>query len=223
MLQERDKYINFVNTYAVDLYVLYASICVNIDTAIENFDIIINHEEYGSLCDQTKENLNQLLQLLLTFQFVLTKRPHSFFQLVLNETTQDLSSNASEFLKSFKKFQYFEVVRHGPEPIQEYFECSAFPYTSIDVSYQNNNVVLCLKVSDQIYVIQLVSTNPYKILWTTEELSNDQICSSCIAFLPATNVILPGRLDQVLSLTDGSWQQGPFSCEEKCFFTNCCF
>lgn len=110
MLQERDKYINFVNTYAVDLYVLYASICVNIDTAIENFDIIINHEEYGSLCDQTKENLNQLLQLLLTFQFVLRKRPHSFFQLVLNETTQDLSSNASEFLNTLNAVHFSTLV-----------------------------------------------------------------------------------------------------------------
>ena len=224
VLLGRDKYISFVNTYTLDLYISYTSICVSIKASIENFNIILNHEEYERLPGQTKENLNQLLQLLMTFQFVLKKCPHSLFQLVINETCGDLSCKASELLQDLRKFQYFEVVRRGPEPIQEYFQCSAFPYTSIAISSSNNNVGLYLKVSAQTYVIQLVSINPYKILWTTKELGNDQIRCSCIAFHPAKNLILPVRLDQVLSLTDVSWQQGPFSdCEKKRFFTFCCF
>ena len=45
----------------------------------------------------------------------------------------------------------------------------------------------------------------------------------CIVFHPGGDLILPGRLDEVLSI-EGKLRSGPFQCDESCSkFTNCCF
>ena len=45
----------------------------------------------------------------------------------------------------------------------------------------------------------------------------------CIVFHPGGDFILPGRLDEVLSI-EGKLRSGPFQCDESCSkFTNCCF
>ena len=45
----------------------------------------------------------------------------------------------------------------------------------------------------------------------------------CIVFHPGGDLILPGRLDEVLSV-EGKLRSGPFQCDESCSkFTNCCF
>ena len=45
----------------------------------------------------------------------------------------------------------------------------------------------------------------------------------CVVFHPGGDLILPGRLDEVLSI-EGKLRSGPFQCDESCSkFTNCCF
>ena len=88
--------------------------------------------------------------------------------------------------------------------------------SSADV--RNHYVVLCFEPG----AIVLISIKPFKVMWTKTFLEKEISCN-CIAFHPRHDVILPGRLDQVLSLTDGSWQPGSFVCEKNYFFTDCCF
>ena len=90
--------------------------------------------------------------------------------------------------------------------------------SSADVRDVFDNVVLCFQSG----VVVLISIEPFKVIWR-KTLPEEEILCSCIVFHPHHDVILPGRLDQVLSLTDGSWQPGPFVCHKNYFFTECCF
>ena len=90
--------------------------------------------------------------------------------------------------------------------------------SSADVCNLFDYVVLCFESGEVI----LISIKPFKVMWRKIFLKEEISCS-CIAFHPHYDIILPGRLDQILSLTDGSWQPGPFVCEKNYFFTECCF
>ena len=90
--------------------------------------------------------------------------------------------------------------------------------SSADVRNIFDYAVLCFQNG----MIVLISIKSFTIIWK-KDFTAEEISCSCISFHPYQDIILPGRLDQVLSLTDGSWQRGPFSCAENSFFTKCCF
>ena len=90
--------------------------------------------------------------------------------------------------------------------------------SSVDVRNLFDYVVLCFESG----VVVLISIEPLKVMWT-KTFPEEEISCSCIAFHPHHDLILRGRIDQVLSLTDGSWQPGPFVCTKNYFFTECCF
>lgn len=93
---------------------------------------------------------------------------------------------------------------------------------SADVHTNLNYVVLCFESG----VVKLITPEPLEVIWT-KSFARKEISCSCIAFHPIQDKILPGRLDQVLVLADGSLQPGPFSFEANfslpLFFTCCCF
>ena len=100
----------------------------------------------------------------------------------------------------------------------EYHLCSGDNLSSADVRNLLDYVVLCFESG----IVVIISLKPFKVIWA-KTFAKEEISCSCIAFHPHHDVILPGRVDQVLSLREGSWKPGPFSCQENYFFNECCF
>ena len=151
---------------------------------------------------------------------------------------RQIPSKASELLASFySELPYLERVSEHDRSMdsknivllpKEVEFCSHPPksdlssvenhLSSADVRDIFDYVVLCFQTG----VVVLISIKPLKVIWW-KAFTPEEISYSCITFHPHQDIILPGRLDQVLSLTDGSWKRGPFLCAKNSFFTECCF
>ena len=162
----------------------------------------------------------------------------NFLQCIMMQAPEKISSKALELhVRFFPRQPYFEKVCEHDENInketinlfsrtneyssaEESSELSSErnDFSSADVRHLLDYVVLCFRSG----MVVLISINPFKVIWKKAFAKNEVSCS-CIAFHPHHDVILPGRLDQVLSLTDGSWQPGPFLSRQYYFFTECCF
>ena len=147
-----------------------------------------------------------------------------------------ISSKASELYASFyPELPYLKRVskhKEYPEEIELHSEDVEFSshqqenYSSTEKNHLSSadvhNIFDYAVLSFQNGMVVLISIKPFKIIWT-KAFTAEEISCSCISFHPHQDIILPGRLDQVLSLTDGSWQPGPFLRAENYFFTECCF
>ena len=141
----------------------------------------------------------------------------------------ELNSKPLELLSRFyAKIPSFELVNDNVDLHEE--KCPRLTLSrgegevvrSADVHAKLNYVVLCFESG----VVKLITLEPLEVIWT-KTVAWEEISCSCIAFHPIQDKILPGRLDQVLVLADGSLQTGPFSFETNfslpLFFTCCCF
>ena len=162
----------------------------------------------------------------------------AFLQTLILDMPGYMSSKALELyprflpeLPYFKKITQFDRsvdketigFRSGEKDVGSHVQRNSFfsyedDFRSSDVRNLFDYVALCLKSG----VVVLISIKPFNIIWM-KVFAEEEISCSCISFHPHQDIILPGRLDQVLSLTDGSWQPSPFSCAVRYFFTECCF
>ena len=146
---------------------------------------------------------------------------HQLMTYEIGEVSSEALKLLSRFYPKIPRFEIFEDNLHekcrrlmlskGKEVVR-----------SADVHTKLNYVVLCFESG----VVKLITLEPLEVIWT-KPFAREEISCSCIAFHPIHDKILPGRLDQVLVLADGSLQPGPFSFKTNfsspLFFTCCCF
>ena len=205
---------------------------------------MLSYSRYNAKLNKLHSNFEHLFDVYCNYGVDIY---NYFLQSLIIELPKETSSKAIEMhTRFFPNLPYFEnVCEHNEKAKKETIVlfCREEKYSStkqsselplveetIESFSEENNlssadvrnlfdfVVLCFE-SD---VVVIILIKPFKVMWT-KTFQEEDISCSCIAFHPHHDVILPGRLDKVLSLTDGSWQPGPFVCEKNYFFTDCCF
>jgi WD40 repeat protein len=223
----------FVSNYAADLEVLFASVCVDVDLTLNNVTSMTNHKMYNDVAENTRATVSRFFYLMRRFSFLLRDYPHTFLQNVVNEGGGELSSKASSLLqKHYKDIIYLEFVKKDIKNDALQTRCLlSGTISGIDISPKHDYVVCCYQEGG----IELFSLVSGKSEWKIQQfkvelpffpsvgIGSPFMLAHCIVFHPHESLILPGRLDQGLTL-EGISTTGPFRCDEGCSkFTNCCF
>ena len=228
--QDPGEFAHFVGDYAADLEVMFASVCVDVDLTLNNITNLTNHKMYNHVSENTRATVSRFFFLMRRFDSLLRDYPHTFLQHVVNEGGGELSSKASSLLQNhYKDIIYLEFVKKDRRNDALQARCHlSGKISGIDISPNHDYVVCCYKEGG----IELFSLATGKSEWKKEskiELPSfpsafhPQTLAHCIVFHPRESLILPGRLDQGLTL-QGRFIPGPFQCDECCSkFTNCCF
>ena len=223
-----------VSNYVADLEVMFASVCVNVDLTLNNLSKLTNHEAYNYVSPNTTTTVYRLFSLIKRFVFLLRDYPQTFLQNIVNEGEGELSSKASSLLQTrYKDISYLEFVKKDRTNDALESRCLlSGTISGIDIS-PNHDYVVCSYKEGGIELFSLAtSMSEWKIqdfnveLSALPRLSNyigvPDILRHCIVFHPRENLILPGRLDEALSM-QGKFTKGPFHTDEACSkFTNCC-
>ena len=218
--------------FAADLEVMFASVCVDVDLTLNNITNLTNHKMYNHVSENTRATVSRFFFLMRRFVSLLRDYPHTFLQHVVNEGGGELSSKASSLLQNhYKDIIYLEFVKKDRRNDALQARCHlSGKISGIDISPKHDYVVCCYEEGG----IELFSLATGKSEWKKEskiELPSfprsssfhPRTLSHCIVFHPRESLILPGRLDQGLTL-QGRFIPGPFQCDECCSkFTNCCF
>ena len=222
-----------VQTYVLDLELLYAKLCFNSSIAAEDILWLQNHEISQDLSEDSKGLLNTLKFLLRKYFNTFTNHPRVFFETMLNEGGAVLSSVASNQLQNkYPKIPYLEFVhkqmRQGA--VLARFQCSS-KVACFDVSPQLDYMVC--ECNDE--TIQLWSLHTGKLVWTRPVMVKkrhsifkraDRISASpsvlsflrSVVFHPTKKVVLPGVLIKAYTF-DGDLI--PLFSESNCTFTVC--
>ena len=230
--EDPGKLNSLVSDYAVDLEVMFASVCFDVDLTLDNLSNLSNYKMYHHISECTKAIVARLFFLIRRFSFLLRDYSHTFLQNVVNEGGGDLSLKASSLLQTrYKEIVYLEFIEKDRK--HDALECRCLlsgAVSGIDISPKHDYIVCSYREGG----IELFSTATFMSVWKAElelppplPLNNfiDSPCMlrHCIVFHPGADLILPGRLDEVLSI-EGKLRSGPFQCDESCSkFTNCCF
>ena len=230
--EDPGKLDSLVSDYVADLEVMFASVCFDVDLTLDNISNLTNYKMYYDISESTKAIVAGLFFLMRRFSFLLRDYPHTFLQNVVNEGGGDLSLKASSLLQTpYKEIVYLEFIeknrRHGA--LENRCVLSG-TISGIDISPKHDYIVCGYREGG----IELFSTATLMSVWEKPDFElppplylNNFIrpcmLRHCIVFHPGGDLILPGRLDQVLSI-EGKLRSGPFQCDESCSkFTNCCF
>ena len=233
--EDPGKLESLVSNYAADVEVMFASVCFDVDLTLNSISNLTSYKMYKDISESTKAIVAGLFFLIRRFSFLLRDYPHTFLQNVVNEGGEDLSLKASSLLQTrYKEIVYLEFIEKDRKHDALEGRCLfSGTISSIDISPKHDYVV-CSYIEGG---IELFSTATLMSVWkkTDFELGlppplplNNFIGSPCmlphcIVFHPGGDLILPGRLDEVLSI-EGKLRSGPFQCDESCSkFTNCCF
>jgi hypothetical protein len=231
--EDPGKFADFVSNYAADLEVLFASVCVDVDLTLNNITSLTIHKMYNDVAENTRATVSRFFYLMRRFSFLLRDYPHTFLQNVVNDGGGELSSKASSLLqKHYKDIIYLEFVKKDRKNDALQTRCLLSGIISgIDISPKHDYVVCCYQEGG----IELFSLATGKSEWKIQEfkvelpffpsvgIGSPFMLAHCIVFHPHESLILPGRLDQGLTL-EGTSTTGPFRCDEGCSkFTNSCF
>ena len=226
---------HFVSNYAAHLEVMFASVCVDVDFTLNNITSLTNHKMYNHVSETTRATVSQLFYVMRRFGFLLRDYPHTFLQNVVNKGGGELSLKASSLLqKHYKDIIYLEFVKKDRknDPLQARCHLSG-TISGIDISPKHDYVVCCYKEGGIELFSLATGKSEWKILESKVELPSFPslgnyiggpfMLAHCIVFHPRESLILPGRLDQGLTLK-GTFTTGPFQCDEgSSKFTHCCF
>ena len=226
-LEDEKKLEGFVDSYLIDLEVLFGSIFVDVNVALISLRSLESHEISKHMSASARELVKKLYSLIQKFAFSLQKYPQTFLQNVVNEGEKQLSSKASDLLRTrYRDIFYFQLDEHDRQndAVEAVYHLSG-KLLSIDVS-PNHDYVVCGYEEGGIELFSLptgmsewkkevfVEPSPLPYIFTLPHQ---------VVFHPRENLILPGRLDKVLTL-QGKFTAGPFHCDEdSCEFSNCCF
>ena len=101
-------------SYAMDLEIVFAKLCVNNTAASEDLFCVQKQESFKYLCSETQHELRTLLFLLRKNSGVLREHPCVILQTVLNEGVPVMSSEARSLLKSkFPEIPFMENTHKG--------------------------------------------------------------------------------------------------------------
>ena len=220
-----------VQTYVIDLELLYAKLCLNYSIAAEDILWLLMQENSQLLSENSKRMLSTLIYLLRKYYSTFTGHPSVFFQTVLNEGGSVLSSMASNMLQTkYPDLPYMEFMHNQ---IQQ---------GAVQARFQHSSCVACFDVSPQSdYLvcecengtIQLWSLLTGKLVWERPVMINKtfyfeafrKVPSSpvlshyrSVVFHPTMEIVLPGVLSCAYSM-DGDLI--PLFPESKCSFTVC--
>ena len=225
----------FVSNYVVDLEVMFASVCVNVDFTLNNLSNLTNHEAYNSVSRNTRATVDRLFFIIKRFVFLLSHYPQTFLQNIVNEAGEELSLKASSLLQTrYKDIIYLEFFEKDRKNDALEFRCLlSGTISGIDISPNHDYVVCCYEEGG----IELFALATGKSEWKIHDFNVDLpalprlpdyirrpvMLQPCIVFHPRENLIFPGRLDKAISL-QGTFAEGPFHADEGCSkFTNCRF
>ena len=224
-----------VREYVADLEVMFASVSFNVVLSTNNISSLINHELYMHVSENTRRIVNRMFLLIRKFGSLSDDNPRTFLQIVVNEGGKELSFKASNLLQTrYKDSIYLELLNKDrkSEALEPRCFLSGGTISGIDLSSQHDYVVFSYKEGG----IELFSLATGRSKWKKKDyilgfstsvpawLENFILTlPHCIAFHPHQNLILPGRLDNVLTL-EGTVANGPFETDEdSSVFNNCCF
>ena len=231
--EDPGKLDRLVSNYVTDLEVIYASVCFNVHLTLDNIRDLTNYKLYQHISENTRAMVARLIFVIRRFSFFLRYYPHTFLQNVVNEGGGDLSLKASLLLQTrYKDIVYLEFLEKDRENDAVEGRCLlSGTISGIDISANHDYVICSYKEGG----IELFSTATLMSVWKKPDLELEQcpqllrlFCETvmlrrCIVFHPGKNLILPERLDEVLTV-EGKFRPGPFQCDESCSkFTNCCF
>ena len=226
--EDPGKLDSLVSNYAADLEVMFASVCFDVDLTLDSISNLTKCEMYHHILKSTKAILARLFFVIRRFSFLLRDYPHTFLQNVVNEGGGDLSLKASFLLQTrYKEIVYLEFIEK--ERKHDALECRGLlsgTISGIDISPEHDYIVCSYREGG----IELFSTATLISVWKKMDFELElhfffayHFFRHCIVFHPGGDLILPGRLDEVLSI-EGKLRSGPFQCDESCSkFTNCCF
>ena len=234
-LEDAGKLEGFVDSYLIDLEVMFANVLVDVNVALINLRNLESHEMFDHMSATARVIVKKLYSLIRKFGFSLQEYPQTFLQNVVNEGGEQLSSKASDLLQTrYKDFFYFQLDKHDREnhAIEARYYLSG-TIQSIDVSPNHDYVVCGYKGNG----IELFSLTTGMSEWKMPDLSLRlpssyqflirlkavRMLARNIVFHPHENLIFPSSLDKVLTL-QGKFTTGPFrSDENSSVFSNCCF
>ncbi|XP_068731532.1 uncharacterized protein [Montipora capricornis] len=220
-----------VQTFAIDLELLYAKLCLNYSIAAEDILWLLKQDNFQLLSENSKGLLNTLISLFRKYYSTFTSCPSVFFQTLLNEGGSILSSMASNMLQNkYCDLPYMEFMHKQIQQgaVQARFQCLSL-VACFDVSPQSDYLVCECENG----TIQLWSLLTGKLVWERPVIINKtfhfttfrKVPSSCVlsyyrsvVFHPTMEIILPGILSSAYGM-DGSL--APLFPESKCSFTVC--
>ena len=223
-----------VQSYVIDLELLYAKLCEDISMVAEELLWLQGQEITLRLSADSKSLVNTLFFLLRKHFSTFSDHPHIFFQAVLNEGGSVLSPVASNLLQNkYTEISYIEFVQKHMQQkaVQTRFQCSS-KVACLDVSRQLDYMVCECKSG----TIQLWSLHTGRLEWerpakVTKHYrrgfgayrilpSSPGVLSfyRSVAFHPTADVVLPGVLSHAFTF-DGDLN--PLFPESKCSFTVC--
>ena len=223
-----------VQTYVLDLKLLYAKLCFNSSMAAEDI-LWLQTQEFSQELSEDSKGLLKTLKFLLRKNFnILTNHPHMFFETVLNKGGAGLSSVASNLLQNkYPEIPYMELVHKEMQQgaVLARFQCSS-EVACLDVSPQLDYMVCeCYDGT-----IQLWSLHTGKLLWTRPVMAKKTYFNVSVAFRespsssdvpsfyrsvvfhPSEEIVLPGVLSYAYPF-DGDLK--PLFPESNCSFTVC--
>ena len=226
---------SLVSDYAADVEVMFASVCFGVDLTLDNLSNLTNYKMYHHISESTKAIVARLFFVIRRFSFLLRDYSHTFLQSVVNEGGGDLSLKASSLLQTrYKEIVYLEFIEKDRKNDALEGRCSlSSTISGIDISPKHDYVVCGYSEGG----IELFSTTTFVSVWKKPDfklelppplslnnfLRGPLMLRHCIVFHPSGDLILPGRLDEVLSI-EGKLRSGPFPCDKSSSkFTNCCF
>ena len=227
-LEDVEKLEGFVDSYLIDLEVMFASVVVDVNVALINLSSLESHEMSKHMSACARVIVKKLYSLIRKFAFSLQKHPQTFLQNIVNEGEEQLSSKASDLLQTrYKNIFYFQSNNYDRKNDAIEVRCYlSGQIQSISVSPNHDYVVCAYKRG-----IELFSLATGMSEWKKESFSRhstNQFFSlggfvHNVVFHPHENLIFPGRLDTVLTL-QGELTTGLFHFDkDSCVFSICCF
>ena len=220
-----------VQTYVIDLDLLYAKLCLNCSIAAEDISWLQSQDLFRALPENSKDVLKTLILLLRKYFSTFTGYPHVFFQTLLNEGGPVLSPMASNMLHNkFLEMPYMEFVnkdvQHGA--VLARFQCSS-QVVCFDVSPQLDYMVC--ECDDG--TIHLWSLNTGKLVWKRPAIIRKSFFTGAfrrspsspvlsiyrsVVFHPTADFVLPGVLSHAY---DFNGDLKPLFLKSNCNFTVC--
>ena len=225
-MEVEKKLEGFVDSYLIDLEVLFGSIFVDVNVALINLRSLESHEIFKDMSASARALVKKLYSLIQKFASSLQKYPQTFLQNVVNQGEGQLSSKASDLLRTrYRDIFYFQLDEHDRQNDAVEARCYlSGTIKSIDVS-PNHEYVVCGYTDGgiELFFIATGMSEWKKDFVVFSPLLYTSKLRHQVVFHPHEKLILPGRLDKVLTL-QGKFTAGPFQCDkDSSKFSNCCF
>ena len=167
-LEDEKKLEGFVDSYLIDLEVMFGSIFVDVNVVLINLRSLESHEISKDMSASARELVKKLYSLIKKFAFSLQKYPQTFLQNVVNEGEEQLSSKASDLFRTrYRDIFYFQLDEDNEQNDAVEARCHlSGTIQNIDVS-SNHDYVVCGYIDGGIELFSLATVMSE---WKEEDL-----------------------------------------------------